>query len=217
MITCSKCAHLAAEHDAALRADGRQDLLPHISGFGPPKCSEHSQKEVIPQIHLACPFCADRDIRSHCDARLGWSIQCHSCPCELSWFATEQEAWERWDKRAGNETPPVQAPCVHPASALFYHAPVTGNRGDWRCDLCDTVIHLPAAVVRTPETLNSLRTPQGEPALTQTDGLPGTREPVVAASKDNAGESPAPPWPWQMCTGCGNEPNACTCDTQNGP
>jgi hypothetical protein len=51
-----------------------------------------------------------------------------------------------------HETPAPQAPCVHPASALFYHAPVTGNRGDWRCDLCDTVIHLPAAVVRTPET-----------------------------------------------------------------
>jgi hypothetical protein len=37
----------------------------------------------------------------------------------------------------------------------------------------------------------SLRTPQGEPALTQTDGLPGTREPVVIAPQGNAGESPA--------------------------
>lgn len=27
--------------------------------------------------------------------------------------------------------------------------------------------------------------------------------------------SEQPPWPWQMCTGCGNEPNACTCDTQS--
>jgi len=42
-----------------------------------------------------------------------------------------------------------------------------------------------------PHENDSLRTPQGEPALTQTDGLPGTREPVVAVSKDNAGESPA--------------------------
>lgn len=34
-------------------------------------------------------------------------------------------------------------------------------------------------------------TPQGEPALTLPQGLPGTREPVVTAPQGNAGESPA--------------------------
>lgn len=35
-----------------------------------------------------------------------------------------------------------------------------------------------------------LRTLEGEPALTQSSGLPGTREPVVIAPQGNAGESP---------------------------
>lgn len=35
-----------------------------------------------------------------------------------------------------------------------------------------------------------LRTLEGEPALTQSSGLPGTREPVVTAPQGNAGESP---------------------------
>jgi hypothetical protein len=42
-----------------------------------------------------------------------------------------------------------------------------------------------------PKSEASLRTPQGEPALTQTDGLPGTREPVSQQPYGNAGESPA--------------------------
>jgi hypothetical protein len=41
---CAECKRLATEHDSALRVDGRQDLLSHVSGFGPPKCSEHALK-----------------------------------------------------------------------------------------------------------------------------------------------------------------------------
>jgi len=53
--------------------------------------------------HLSCPFCGDRDIRSHHRGHPTsgeWVIECHSCPCELTGFATETEAWTRWNKRA---------------------------------------------------------------------------------------------------------------------
>lgn len=41
------------------------------------------------------------------------------------------------------------------------------------------------------DRLRELRTPQGEPALTQSAGLLGTREPAVIEPKGNTGESPA--------------------------
>src|SRR6266404_4406993 len=51
----------------------------------------------------------------------------------------------------------------------------------------------------------SLRTPQGEPALTSPRELPGTREPVLQQPHGNAGESPA------LFCGCDVEdPYVCT-------
>jgi len=32
-----------------------------------------------------------------------WVIECHSCSCELTGFASEQEAWQRWNVRGNSE------------------------------------------------------------------------------------------------------------------
>jgi hypothetical protein len=57
------------------------------------------------------------------------------------------------------------------------------------CMLCGAPVYFAVAAVKSSG--DRLSTPQGEPALTQTEGLPGTREPVVTAPHGNAGESPA--------------------------
>ena len=56
--------------------------------------------------HKPCPFCGDRDIRflkadrSHPNDRdMGWRVECGSCPCELRWFSSRDEALEYWNKR----------------------------------------------------------------------------------------------------------------------
>lgn len=71
---------------------------------------------------LPCPFCGDRDIRSrHVGHTDGWVIECHSCPCELSFFTSETEAWAAWNKRPSHET-------LSALDAEFFHA----------LDRCDT-------------------------------------------------------------------------------
>ena len=53
-------------------------------------------------LHLPCPFCGHRDIRSHHrgDPLSGeWVIECHGCPCELTGFDSETAAWRRWNMR----------------------------------------------------------------------------------------------------------------------
>lgn len=49
--------------------------------------------------HLSCPFCGDRDIRFRFDTGGGWVAECGSCPCELRWFSTEDEARAMWNRR----------------------------------------------------------------------------------------------------------------------
>ena len=74
-----------------------------------PHADPQSSKQKLP-----CPFCGDRDVRAHFRRSLNvaagdaWVIECHSCSCELTGFATEQDAWERWNKRAV-ETPAPQS------------------------------------------------------------------------------------------------------------
>ena len=57
--------------------------------------------------HSVCPFCGDRDIRSHHRGHPlsgEWVIECHGCSCELTGFGSETEAWARWNKRPAVET-----------------------------------------------------------------------------------------------------------------
>jgi hypothetical protein len=56
--------------------------------------------------HRDCPFCKHRDIRAHHRGHPTageWVIECHSCPCELTGFATQADAWKAWDQRADDE------------------------------------------------------------------------------------------------------------------
>ena len=59
---------------------------------------------------LNCPFCGHRDIRAHYRRSLNaakadeWVIECHSCSCELTGFATERDALAGWNNRAAPET-----------------------------------------------------------------------------------------------------------------
>lgn len=56
---------------------------------------------------LSCPFCGGRDIRAHYRGHPTsgeWVIECHSCSCELTGFASEQDAWKTWNGR-WNPTP----------------------------------------------------------------------------------------------------------------
>lgn len=57
---------------------------------------------------LPCPFCGDRDIRSRHRGHPTsgqWVIECGSCSCELTGFASQQDAWACWNKRPAPETP----------------------------------------------------------------------------------------------------------------
>lgn len=59
--------------------------------------------------------------------------------------------------------------------------------GCMKPDVCKEAGHCTSA---TASDMQQLRTLEGEPALTQSSGLPGTREPVVIVPQGNAGESP---------------------------
>lgn len=67
------------------------------------KNSAGSSKKWLP-----CPFCGDRDIRSRHRGHPTsgqWVIECGSCSCELTGFASQQDAWACWNKRPAPETP----------------------------------------------------------------------------------------------------------------
>lgn len=52
--------------------------------------------------NLPCPFCGDRDIRPHYRGNPTsgeWVIECHTCSCELTGFASQTDAWTRWNTR----------------------------------------------------------------------------------------------------------------------
>lgn len=76
---------------------------------------------------LPCPFCNDRDVRSHYRRSFNaaradeWVIECHGCSCELTGFETEQDAWERWNRRAVEPTAPM--PCQHLRSQFLASVP----------------------------------------------------------------------------------------------
>jgi len=70
---------------------------------GEPEARTSNQK-------LSCPFCGGRDVRAH--YRLAeWVIECHDCSCELTGFASSQDAWKAWNGRwkpTPDETKSVQ-------------------------------------------------------------------------------------------------------------
>lgn len=51
-----------------------------------------------------CPFCGHRDIKFYNDGT-GWVAECRSCPAELRWFASYDEALQGWNKRHAAEPP----------------------------------------------------------------------------------------------------------------
>jgi Lar family restriction alleviation protein len=62
-------------------------------------------------MHKPCPFCGDRDIRflnterSHPNDRdNSWRVECGSCPCELRWFSSKEQALEYWNKRTSSQS-----------------------------------------------------------------------------------------------------------------
>lgn len=59
-------------------------------------------------MNRPCPFCGDRDIRFKYDSS-GWVAECGSCPCELRWYRTEEDAREGWNKRATGEVERLHA------------------------------------------------------------------------------------------------------------
>lgn len=87
---------------------------------------------------------------------------------------------------------------------MLDEAPLDRSTGVWlREQACEALGKQPNAHEPCEQRL---RTPQGEPALTQTDELPGTREPVVTAPQGIAGESPALFQQEDPSRGAGSEP-----------
>lgn len=65
------------------------------------------------------------------------------------------------------EHQPLETSCVHPADDLFYHGGITGNLSDYRCNLCQKVMSLPArahrpAVEPTPSRERQLSAALGQ-------------------------------------------------------
>ena len=69
--------------------------------------------------YLPCPFCGDRDIRFIEDTgititRIGWRVECGSCPCEMTWFHDRPTALKYWNTRAINARRCPEPNCEQP-------------------------------------------------------------------------------------------------------